>query len=370
MSFWNLFKKKKKPNKKNNKSPLVLNKIIKKPVIDDSEELIIDDALLEELIYKWESGEEIIDALVNEANEQTDGNVKFIEYLVNLIDQEKLEIPMLPDIVMKMISLSKNPDTDIKDYVSVIKSDQAIALKIIKLANSPLYKGIRDVNDLNLAISRIGVNELKNLVLMLSLQSKIFNNKEFKDTIDEIWKTSLLTSILSSRLAKYYSLDQSKAYTIALTHDVGEIIIFNSVKSYERFYKQKYKTTAFFVKRISKSFHQQISAFTLSRWNFSKEQVDIVRNHHTLPNEDSNNYHKLLFISYQTSVILLSFKFNKDNINNFPYEFLIKFSKLPLSEDAFYLLLKDSLQEFSSLSSIISWLIIPFLKECIELLGF
>ncbi len=357
MSFWDIFKKKEKQKQKINKTPsipVIKNEELKNTDTSDEDEITIDDNLLEELVYKWESGEEIIDSLLNEANDQTEGNVKFIEYLINLIDSEKLEIPMLPDIVMKIISLSENPDTEMSKYVDLIKSDQAIALKVIKLANSPLYKGLRDVNDLNLAISRIGINELKNLVLMLSLQSKIFKNKEFKDLIEEIWKTSLLTSILSSKLADYYSLSASNSYTIALTHDVGEIIVFNAVRGYEQFYKRKYKVDSFFVKRIAKSYHQEISAFTLAHWNFSKEQIDIVRNHHTPPIENSNEYHKLLFIAYQTSVILLTFKFNEENIYNFPYEFLIKFSKLPLSEDAFYLLLKDSLKEFNDLSLIIS----------------
>ena len=186
------------------------------------------------------------------------------------------------------------------------------------------------------------------------MQSKIFKNKEFKDLIENIWKTSLLTSILSYKLATYYSLNASNAYTIALTHDVGEIIVFNSVRGYEQFYKRKYKVDNYFIKRIAKSYHQEISAFTLAHWNFSREQINIVRNHHIPPTENSNEYHKLLFIAYQTSVILLNFKFNEDNIYNFPYEFLIKFSKLPLSEDAFYLLLKDSLKEFNELSLIIS----------------
>lgn len=357
MSLWNIFKKKEKQKQKIKKTPSLPTTKKKESNKSDNnteEELVITDELLKDLIYDWESGDEIINSLVKEASNQTEANVKFIEYLINLIDSEKLEIPMLPDIVMKIINLSENPDTEISKYVELIKSDQAIALKVMKLANSTMYKGIRDVNDLNLAISRIGINELKNLVLMLSLQSKIFKNKEFKELIEEIWKTSLLTSILSSKLASYYSLNASSAYTIALTHDVGEIIVFNSVRGYEQFYKRKYKIDAYFIKRIAKSYHQEISAFTLAHWNFSKEQVDIVRNHHTPPINSSNEYHKLLFTAYQTSVILLSFKFNKDNIYNFPYEFLIKFSKLPLSEDAFYLLLKNSLKEFNDLSLIIS----------------
>jgi HD-like signal output (HDOD) protein len=359
MSFWNIFKKKDEQNTKKHTNPSIPKIEISTSNTssnegNDSEELNIDDNLLEELVYKWESGEEIIDALLVEANNQTEGNVKFIEYLINLIESEKIEIPMLPDIVMKIISLSQDSNTELRKYVELVKSDQAIALKVIKLANSTMYRGIRDVNDLNLAISRIGVNELKNLVLMLSLQSKVFKNKEFRDFIDEIWKASLLTSILSSKLAKYYSLDQSKAYTIALIHDVGELVVFNSVKGYQQFYKNKYVTDNYFIKRIAKSFHQEISAFTLAHWNFSKEQIDIVRNHHLPPNENSDEYKKLLFIAYQTAIILLNFKFTKDNIYNFPYEFLIKFSKLPLSEDAFYLLLNDALKEFNELSLIIS----------------
>jgi len=351
MSFWDIFKK--KENKKKLRKTKNTDKLSSKTDIsDDTEIIIMKENELDELIYEWESSEEIINSLLKETDNQTKDNIKFIEYLINLIDKEKLDIPMLPDIIIKIMKLSENPDTNISEYTKVVKSDQALALKIIKLANSPLYKGIRDVNDLNLAVSRIGIEELKNIVLMMSLQSKIFSNKNFKDLIEDIWKTSLLTSIIASNLANYYSLDSSKIYTIALVHDIGEVIVLDSVKGYETFYKRKYKPDNHFIKRIAKSFHQEISAFTLAHWNFSKEQISIVRTHHTPPEKTTNEYNKVLFISYQTAVILLKFKFNQENINNFPYKFIIKFSELPLKEDAFYLLLKKSLKKFKEFSNL------------------
>jgi HD-like signal output (HDOD) protein len=342
---------KSQPTKENNemRSNLLNKSDIKK---ENDKEIIIDENQLKELIYEWESAEDIINELLKKAYNQTDANIKYIEYLINIIDSEKIEIPLLPDIAVKIIQLSQNPDTALEDYAKLVKTDQTIALKIIKLSNSILYKGIREVNDLNLAISRIGIDELKNLVLMLSLQSKIFNIKEFKNIIKEIWNTSLLTALISSKLATYYGLNPSYAYTIGLTHDVGEVVIFNSVKGYQNFYKNKYKPDVFFIKRIAKSFHQKLSAFTLSHWNFSKEQIEIVRKHHDIPDENSNEYQKLLFISYQTAVILLKFKFNENNIENFPYDFIIKYSHLPLKEEAFYLLLKKIIKEFNELINI------------------
>ena len=352
MGIFDIFKKKKevKRIKPENDNKVFLPENGK----SEGDIIEIDEKKLKEIIYEWESSEEIINSLLSSADNQTRENIKFVEYLINIIDSEKLEIPALPDIIIKIMKLSQDPDTEISKYVQVVKSDQAIALKIIKLANSPLYKGLRDVNDLNLAVSRIGINELKNIVIMMSLQTKIFRGKKFKDLIDEIWKSSLLTALISSQLASYYSLDSSRLYTLALLEDVGEIIVLDAVRGYESFYKMKYKPDEHFILRTAKSFHQQISAFTLAHWNFSKEQIRIVRNHHVLPDDKTDEYNKVLFVSYQTALIVLKFKFTDSNIENFPYDFILKFSKLPLKRDAFIILLRKSLKQFNEFISVLN----------------
>ncbi len=309
----------------------------------------IDDNILKEINYKWESTEEIIDSIISETTSNNQNDVKLIEYIVNLIDSEKIELPILPVVATKIIALSYNTKADFNEYQQIIQSDPVIALKVLKLANSPYYKGLKDVTVLSVAISRIGLDGLRELVLAISIKSKIFQHTFYKEAISNIWKHSLLSSLIASRFANYINIQPTEGYTTALLHDVGQIVVYHSVQEYRKFYKISGWPDSTFVGRVSASIHMKLSAFILNNWNFSILQIDAVRVHHIPPAPLSSNLQKLIFLSVQIAYILLKNSFDSDN--SILINFLEK-NGINLSEEEFNKILLKIRGEFESIESI------------------
>ncbi|MBN2693416.1 HDOD domain-containing protein [bacterium] len=353
--FSSLFGKKNKPEKNitdqntlnNSYNKKVVNSIEKK---NETEDLIeIGDEILKEINYKWESAEEIIDYIIAETTSTNKNDIKLIEYIVNLIDSEKIELPILPIIATKIIALSYNTKADFNDYQQIIQNDPVIALKVLKLANSPYYKGLKDVTDLSVAISRIGIDGLRELVLAISIKSKIFQHAHYKDAISNIWRHSLLSSLIASKLGYFLNISPTEAYTTALLHDVGQIVVYHSIQEYRKFYKMVEWPDPFFVSKISTSIHMKLSAFILNSWNFSMQQIDSVRVHHIPPTPVSSNLQKNIFLSTQIASTLLKNSFQEDNTNIL--NFLEKY-KLSVKESEFNKILLRIKNEFESIEAI------------------
>ncbi|MBN2694172.1 HDOD domain-containing protein [bacterium] len=279
---------------------------------------------------KVETREELIQSIVDDLTKDNQHNFMFVRQLIQSMEQNKIEIPILPMIANKILQLSFNPNSDYDKYAQIVKSDTSIAVNVIKLANSPLYKGLRDINDLQLAISRIGIEGLKEIVLMLSLKMKIFNNKIFKIEFENTWKSSLLIALISSKVAEHYKISPSKAYTIGLLHDVGDLIFYNQISLYQ----SKNPKTFFaesFMNRISYSFHPKLSALALLSWGFPKEEYEFISQHHLPPKDNSVIYQKILYLAISLVAAKTIIESDYDEKSLFPYEFMIQQAKLNIS---------------------------------------
>jgi len=94
----------------------------------------------------------------------------FTQHYIN----DELDIPSLPDVAIKLRNAMQR-DAGITDIVKIIQFDPVISAKLIGLANCPLYVSVTPVKSCLEAVTRIGLNATRNLVMGLSL-SRIFKN--------------------------------------------------------------------------------------------------------------------------------------------------------------------------------------------------
>src|SRR5208283_2505218 len=101
------------------------------------------------------------------------------ELLVKDIVAAAEKLPPFPDIAWKTISLVKSM-APVKEIEDIIKYDQAITAKILRLGNSAYYGRRYDVNSLNDAILLIGNKRLIQVV-MAACAIRYFGNGRSKD---------------------------------------------------------------------------------------------------------------------------------------------------------------------------------------------
>ena len=74
--------------------------------------------------------------------------------LMQAIENDELVLPTLPEVALRVREAAEDPDVSIPTLAKVIGNDAALTARIIKVVNSPLLRTNREINDLQMAISR------------------------------------------------------------------------------------------------------------------------------------------------------------------------------------------------------------------------
>lgn len=146
---------------------------------------------------------------------------------MNDLQSGALSLPSLPDIALKIKVEAENPDSTMQCLSEIIGTDASLAARIIKTVNSPLFKGINEIQSLQMAVSRLGLKTTKNLAISLSVAS-VFKStsKDAKEVMQATWETSQSVSNICQAIAKQGSrLDIGEAALIGLTHRIGALPI-------------------------------------------------------------------------------------------------------------------------------------------------
>ena len=116
-------------------------------------------------------------------------------------------------------------DLGINEAVQIIGVDASIVAKLIQLANSPLYSPVSPVTNCHAAVTRLGLDQTRKLVMGISLK-QLFRcqNLKLMEKMQSLWKNSLYISSLSFVLAQENgSPNPEDALLAGLVSDIGTI---------------------------------------------------------------------------------------------------------------------------------------------------
>lgn len=139
--------------------------------------------------------------------------------LANLSD-----LPSMPVLLIEAIQQINN-EQNLTALVDKIVQDPSIAIRILRIANSPFYGMFREIGSLREAIVLLGLNRIRDLLLsfcfssMLPTQHEDFNYRQ-------LWHHSMAVAECTRGLAGYSGNCPEFAFTAGLLHDIGRLVIF------------------------------------------------------------------------------------------------------------------------------------------------
>ncbi len=197
------------------------------------------------------------------------------------------ELPTLPVLFSELNRMLENPFTSNKKISQLLMKDQAMVAKILKLSNSALYAKRQEITNLTNAITFLGTQTLRNLILQITMVRLFpFDQEDIPDfNADTFWEHSLGTAYFTEILAKKLNLPANDDYYIGgLLHDLGKLVIY-------QMYPDKFKQII--LKQINEHTvdleaeeevlgvnHADVGEFLAEKWKFKKDIVDAIRNHH------------------------------------------------------------------------------------------
>ncbi len=194
-------------------------------------------------------------------------------------------LPVIPHIVTEVSAMLDDDRTSASDLCRVISKDQAMATKILAVANSPMYGLPRRVATIEFAIVIIGLDHIKSLLLALSMIEafKVRNTTDWNH--NNYWKHSLMVGAAAKKIADDLHYPKSgEVFTVGLLHDLGLVVM-------QKYLNYDYKQIVDLVKKDGISYlnaekivlgytHSEIAELLLERWNFPSFINEAVLYHH------------------------------------------------------------------------------------------
>jgi putative nucleotidyltransferase with HDIG domain len=193
------------------------------------------------------------------------------------------DLPPMPHIARLVVDKVGDPKTTAKDLQDIIQQDQALAARVLKIANSAFYGFSRSVTSLTGAIGAVGFNTIKSMVVS-SVVRDLF--KTFGLTEQLLWEHSLGCAFAARRIAREVRFPKfEEAFLAGLLHDIGKVILYMRLpQQMSAIIQAVYNNpgAAFFqLERTSFGFdHAQLGQLVARKWNFAEEIEEAIGAHH------------------------------------------------------------------------------------------
>jgi len=198
---------------------------------------------------------------------------------------------------MRVIALTKNPATTVKELETVIGQDPALTASILRQANSAYYGYARRISSLQEAIVMLGFQMIQGLSMSAAI-APLLKNRLVGYEIDqeELWKHSLLTALAARRLCQHRKLPYGDvAFTAGLLHDIGKLIISIYVRQVGDYLLKKVSEAKFSYVELEEKVigfdHARAGGFLARAWNLPDDLVAAISFHHSL--SDAQNFAEL-----------------------------------------------------------------------------
>ncbi|GGF66955.1 HDOD domain-containing protein [Alteromonas lipolytica] len=132
----------------------------------------------------------------------------------------------LPDICLRLRNVLDDPRSDMDDIAMLISVDPSLTAKLLRLANSSLFRFPSQIDSIAKAVSVIGGEALYNLVLAetANIAFKHFDNQYLM--IDKHWQQSVFTGMLAKYLAKDMNVRGSDRFFVTgILQNLSELVV-------------------------------------------------------------------------------------------------------------------------------------------------
>ncbi len=147
--------------------------------------------------------------------------------IIKAIENDQLVLPTLPEVALQVREAAVNEDIDIQKLSRVIINDPALSARIIKVANSPLLRASREIEDLKMAVSRLGIDYTANLATGLAMEQMFQATSDIIDKkMRDVWSRSTEVAGISHVLCRHFTkLKPDQATLAGLVHKIGALPI-------------------------------------------------------------------------------------------------------------------------------------------------
>jgi HD-like signal output (HDOD) protein len=271
----------------------------------------------------------------------------FVKGLAAELSQGQVELPSVPDIVIRLQQTLSDDNVTNDTVVRVIGSEPMLAGRLLTMANSvALNTSGRKIADLPTAVARVGFNIVRSAALSFAVEQlrKASEFRHLEGQLDALWKNSVQIAALCHVIARRFSsLNGDTALLAGLMHNVGRIYILTRASKYPTLTADPLTFNS-----IVRDWHANVAKALLENWKVADEIVDSVAGYEDMDREARGP----VTLTDVLSLAVLLDRNRSGSEMNVPDETLIKaLKRMQLQVRDCHSVLDESAEEIAALKS-------------------
>lgn len=206
------------------------------------------------------------------------------------------DFPTLPGVIARVMQVMDDPNSSASDLTDLIKLDQAMMFRILKMANSAYYGFPRSIATITESIVLLGFTTVRNIILTTMMyqfdqlwksgQGKSPGRESYFDQKKE-WAHAVATAIASRELIilQHQMALENFGYLAGLMHDIGKVLFFQYMQEeYQpvlKVYSCHQRPLWELELKMIGAHHGQVGSWIVDRWNLPEDIVAPIANHHS-----------------------------------------------------------------------------------------
>lgn len=202
---------------------------------------------------------------------------KFIAGLLEEIKSKRLDLPTLPEVAIMVGETVDDPNASAADLEKVIRIDTALSARLLQAANSPLFRGKNQIDNIKAAITRLGAKQVKTLINSIVVE-QLFQSSgtaAINTMLRKQWLHSVQVAAISYVFTQRFTeLKPDIAMLAGLIHDIGTLPIISYANRYPELAKDNEMLSSLIYR-----LHAQVGKLVLEGWNFPPGLVAAAAKH-------------------------------------------------------------------------------------------
>jgi len=198
----------------------------------------------------------------------------FAEQLRADIAANRIQLPTLPEVALRVRDAVESENTSAAEVAEIVTQDPAVAARLLQVANSALYRARNPIDNVQMAITRMGVKLVRNLVISLAMK-QIFQatSEALDDAFREIWTDSLevaaVARVFSDNVDK---LEPEQAMLAGLVHNIGALPILTKLD-----HDIGFDTEPEIIEKLLNELAPELGCMILREWQFPEILQNVPR---------------------------------------------------------------------------------------------
>jgi putative nucleotidyltransferase with HDIG domain len=151
--------------------------------------------------------------------------IRIDHYADSIVTDTKALRRSLPDVAAEALALCTSSTADANGMERTLSRDPFISAQVISIANSAMFAPRMPIHGVRDAVVRIGLDAVRDVVLMVITNSTMYRVRGFEARVDSIRRRTLAAAAAARLLAKALRVESEYGFLAGLLHDVGELVL-------------------------------------------------------------------------------------------------------------------------------------------------